>query len=176
LEVQPERDQIGVTGATADLGRSLRGGQCVRVVAGHQLLERDGGQQVAVLGALLPLVLEESAGPAEPPARLREVAPRAQVEPQPACAPRGPPMIASLGIQLVGALQRPETVLDVTEEVGRGRQQLQILRGQGSRPVGQRQRGVGIRPRQPLGGLAAPHQRTLRAHRTPASSQRLIHT
>jgi hypothetical protein len=85
-------------------------------------------------------------------------------------------VIAALGILLMGALQRPETDLDVTEEVGRGRQQLKILRRQGSRLVNRRQRDVGIRPGQPLGGLTAPHQRIPRAHPTLASSQHLICT
>jgi hypothetical protein len=125
LEIEPERDQVGVTGATPDRRRSFRGGPRVCVVARHQLLERDRGQQVALLSALMRLVLR-SRLPAEPSARLREVATRAQVEPQPACAPRGPPVIAALGIQLMGSLQRRKTVLDVTEEVGRGRQQLHL--------------------------------------------------
>jgi hypothetical protein len=59
-----------------------------------------------VLGALL-LVLQETAGPAEPAARLRDVSSGAEVERQPEGAPRGPPGIATLAIPLVGTLQRP---------------------------------------------------------------------
>jgi Transposase, Mutator family len=50
----------------------------------------------------------------------------------------------------------------VAEEIGRGCQQLQILRRQRGRLVGQRERGMGIGPRRPPGGLAALPQRTLR--------------
>jgi hypothetical protein len=129
-----------------------------------------------VLGTLPPLMLKEPGGPAEPPARLRAVPPTAVVERQPERAPRGPPDITSFGMQLLGTLQRPQAVLHAAEEVGRSRQQLKILRSQGGELVGQRECGVGIRPNQPLGGLTTLHQRTLRAHRTLASSRRPIRT
>jgi hypothetical protein len=140
---------------------------------GHRLPKRDREQQVAVLGAL-PLVLQQPVGPGEPAAGLRELSPVDQVEGQPERAPRGPPEVAALGVELLGALQRPQAVLHTAEEIRGGRQQLQILPGQGGRPVGQGQRGVGVRPRQPSGRLAALHQRALRAHRSPASSQHLL--
>jgi hypothetical protein len=110
-------------------------------------------------------VLEESVGPAQPAARLRLVSTAHQVERQPERAPRGPPNIAALRVELLGALQRSQALFDVAEQVSRGRQQFQILRGQGSGLVGQQQSGVGVRPRQPPGGLAAPRKRTVPAHR-----------
>lgn len=68
-----------------------------------------------MLGTLLPLMLKEPLGPAEPTTRLGQIPSNAQVKPQPARTPRGPPRITALGIQLLGALQRPETVLQVAE-------------------------------------------------------------
>jgi hypothetical protein len=130
------------------------------------MLQRDREQQVAALGAL-PLVLQQAVGPGEPTTGLRQLPLVDQVERQPERAPRGPPRIAALGMQLLRALQRPQAILDTAEEIRRGRQQLQILRCQGGRPVGQRQRGVGVRPRQPSGSLAAPRKLTIPAHRAP---------
>jgi hypothetical protein len=89
-----------------------------------------------VLGTLL-LVLQESAGPGVPAACLRDVSAGAEVECQPERAPRGPPGIAALGMALVRTLQRPQAVLHVAQEQGRGRQQFQILGCQGRGAVGQ---------------------------------------
>jgi hypothetical protein len=107
------------------------------MIAGHHLVQRDRNHQVAVLGAFR-LLLQQAVAPGEPAAGLRELPLVDQVEDQPEGVPRGPPAIATLGVELVGALQRPQTVLDPADEVRRGRQQLQILPGQGGRPVGQR--------------------------------------
>jgi hypothetical protein len=57
VEDQRERDQVGVTGASADCGCAGRRPPRSRVVAGHHMLQRDREQQVAALGALL-LVLQ----------------------------------------------------------------------------------------------------------------------
>lgn len=83
-----------------------------------------------MLGALL-LMLEESVGPGEPAIGLRQLPLVDQVEGQPESAPSGPPKIAALGMELLGALQRSQAVLDPTEELRGGRQQLQVLGGQG---------------------------------------------
>ena len=72
LQVPREGDQVGVTGATADRDCLRRGRPPGRVVTRHELVECDRHQEVAVLGALL-LVLQETAGPAEPAACLRDV-------------------------------------------------------------------------------------------------------
>jgi hypothetical protein len=95
------------------------------------VLDRDREQQVAALGAVGRLVLQEPVGAREPAAGLRQLSPAAQVEGQPERAPRGPPTIATLGVKLLCALQRLQAVLDAAEEIGGGRQQLQVLWGQG---------------------------------------------
>jgi hypothetical protein len=128
-------------------------------------------QHEAALGALL-LALQQAVGPGQPPTRLGELTLVDQVERQPERAPRGQPRLARLGMEPLGTLQRPQAVLDPAEEEGRGRQQLQVLPGQGRRPVGQRQRGVGLRPRQPPSGLAAPRQLPVATHRAPTSARR----
>jgi len=106
LQVPREGDQVGVTGATADCGCLRRGRPPGRVVTRHELVECDRNQKVAMLGTLL-LMLQETVGPAEPAACLRDVSPGAEVERQPERAPRGPPGIAALGMPLLRTLQRP---------------------------------------------------------------------
>ena len=176
MEDQRERDQVGVSGSSADGGCAARRPLCSRVVTGHHMLKGDRDQHVPALGALLLLVLQQAVGAGKPATGLRKLLLVDQVEPEPERAPRGPPRIAALGMDLLGALQRLHALLDTAEEIRRGRQQLQILSCQRGRPVGQRQRGVGIRPRQPPGSLAAPRQLTVPAHRAPASSQCLLCT
>jgi hypothetical protein len=163
MDAQRERHQVGVGDAPADRGRTGRRLPRCRVVTGHRVPHRDREQQVAVLGALL-LVLDQAVGAGEPTACLRELTPVDQVEGHPERAARRPPRVAALGMALLRAPQRPQAVLDVAEEVRGGRQQLQILPGQRGRPVGRRQRGVGVRPRQPPGGLAAAGKLTVPGH------------
>jgi hypothetical protein len=106
LQVPREGNQVGVTGVTADRGCLGRSSPSRCVVTHRELLERDRNQQVAVLGTLL-LVLQETVGPGEPAASLRDVSSGAEVERQPERAPRGPPGIAILDMPLVRTLQRP---------------------------------------------------------------------
>jgi hypothetical protein len=91
------------------------------------VLDRDREQQVAALGAVRRLPLQQPVGAGEPAAGLRHLPPAAQVERQPERAARGPPGIAGLGVELQRAPQRPQAVLDVPEEERRGRQQLQVV-------------------------------------------------
>jgi hypothetical protein len=164
VEDQRERDQVGLGDASADGGRPGRRPPRSRIVTGHHLLKGDRGEQVAALGALR-LVLQQPVGPSQPTTGLRELPLVDQVEPEPEGGPPGPPTVAALGMELLGALQRPQALLDPAEEIRRRRQQLQVLSGQGGRPVGQRQRGVGVRPGQPPGRLAAPRQLSIPAQR-----------
>jgi hypothetical protein len=164
-DVQRERDQVGVASVPADPGCPRRHLLRGRVVARHDVLDRDREQQVAALGAVRRLVLQEPVGAGEPAAGLRQLSPAAQMERQPERAAGGPPGIAGLGMQLLGPLQRPQAVRHAAEEVGRGPQQLQILRRQRGRLVGQRERGIRIGPREPPGGLVASCQLAVPAHR-----------
>jgi hypothetical protein len=127
LDLQPERDQVVVASVPADPGRPRRQLPRGRGVAGHDVLDREREQQQAALGAVGRLMLQEPVGPGQPTAGLRQLPRAAQVERQPERAPGGPPGIAGLGMQLLGALQRPQAILHLAQEVGRGRQQLQIL-------------------------------------------------
>jgi hypothetical protein len=165
LDLQPQRDQVGVAGVPADRGGPRRQLPRGRVVARHDVLDRDREQQVAALGAVRRLVLQEPVGPGQPTAGLRQLPRAAQVECQPERAPGRPPGLAGLGMQLLGALQRPQAIVHAAEKVGRGRQQLQILRRQRGGLVGQREHGIRIGPREPRGGLAASRQLTVPAHR-----------
>jgi hypothetical protein len=133
------------------------------VVTGHHLLEGDRDEQVAALGAFL-LMLQQTVGPGQPSAGLRQLPLVDQVERQPERAPCGPPEIAVLGMEPLGAPQGPQAVLQVAEEIGGGRQQLQVLTGQRGRAVGERQGGLGVGPRQPAGGLAATDELAIPDH------------
>jgi hypothetical protein len=127
LDLQPQRDQVGVASVPADPGRPRRHLLRGRVVTRHDVLHRQRPQQQAALGAVLRLVLQEPVGPGQPTAGLRQLPRTAQVERQPERAPSGPPQIAGLGMQLLGALQRHQAILHMAEEVGRGPQQLQVF-------------------------------------------------
>jgi hypothetical protein len=59
---------------------------------------------------MLLLVLQQPVGPGQPAAGLRELSPVDQAEGQPERAPCGPPEVAALGVELLGALQRPQAV------------------------------------------------------------------
>ena len=175
LDLQRQRDQVGVASVPADPGRPRRQLPRGRGVAGHDVLDREREQQQAALGAVRRLVLQEPVGPGEPAAGLRQLPRVAEVERQPERAPGGPPGIAGLGMQLLGALQRPQAVLYVAPEIGRGRQQLQILRRQRRGLVGQRERRIGIGPREPPGGLAASHELAVPAHRARLPLASVLH-
>jgi hypothetical protein len=136
-DVQRQRDQVGVAGKAADPGRPVQQRQRRLHLAGVEPLQRHGKQQQAVLGAVRRLALQEPAGAREPAARLREVAPVDEVERQPERAACRLPGVAVLGVAPLRALQGLQAVVDAAEEVGRGRQQLQVLRWQGRGPVGQ---------------------------------------
>jgi hypothetical protein len=77
-------------------------------------------RRVRRLEAVLRLVLHEPVGPGEPTAGLRQLPLAPQVECQPERAPRGPPGLPGLGMQLLGALQRPQAVLDPADPAGAG--------------------------------------------------------
>jgi hypothetical protein len=168
LDAQRERDQVTIGNAPADRDGTGRCLARAHRITGHRLPQGDRQQEIAVLGALL-LVLQEAVGAGEPATGLRQLPLVDQVKGQPESAPRGPPPIAALGVELLGALQRPQAVLDLAEEIGGGRQQLQILPCQGGRSVGQRQRGIGLGPRPPPSSLAPPHQLSTTAHRALTS-------
>jgi hypothetical protein len=89
------------------------------------------------------------------------------MERQPERVPRGPPRVSALCVELLSALQRSQALFDVAEQVSCGRQQLQILPGQGRRLICHQQRGVDIRPGEPPGGLPAARKLTVSAHRLP---------
>ena len=78
-------------------------------------------------------------------------------------------------MSMMGTLQGLPTRIHMAEKICRGRQQLEILPRQGTRFVGQRQRPVGIAPRQPLPGLASPCELCILTHRCarlqPAADQ-----
>ncbi len=169
LEVQRQSQQVSVAEPSADPGspssRSLRG----RVITHRRRLDRDRKRQQTVLGAILLLELQQLIRAGEPTAGLRKIPLEQQGEGHPEHAPRGPPGITGFDIGMMGTLQRLPTLLHVAEEIGRGRQQLKVLPHQEARLVSPRERGVGLRPREPPTSIAAPRELIASTHRALAS-------
>ena len=107
----------------ARAGGRLGGG----VVPGPELLHGRREQQVAVLGAVGRLVLEQPPGPGQPAAALGQLAPAKQQEAQPEGAAGGPAVLALAGVELLGPLQCGHSVGDPALQVGRGRPQVQVV-------------------------------------------------
>jgi hypothetical protein len=148
LEMQRKREEVSVADTTADVscpsGCLLR----LRIVTRRRRLDGDRKQQEPMLGAFLLLVAQEPVGPGEPAGGLRKVPFEQQGERHPEHAARGSPRIPALEMSLVTALQRLPALCCVPQEIGRGRQQFEILSRQGGRLFGQRERGVDVGPRQ----------------------------
>jgi hypothetical protein len=97
------------------------------VVAGVELLHGRREQQVAVLGAVGRLVLQQPPGPGQPAAALGQLAPAEQQEAKPEGAAGGPAVLALAGVGLLGPLQGGHGLGDPALQVGRGCRQVQVV-------------------------------------------------
>jgi hypothetical protein len=132
LDEQGQRDQVGLAGLAADPGRPGRGRPGGGVVSGPEQLQGRRDQQVALLGAVRRLLLQQPPGPGQPAAALGQLPPAEQQEAQPEGAAGGPPPVALAGVELLGALQGGHGVTDPAGEVGRCPQLLQLVAVQAS--------------------------------------------
>jgi hypothetical protein len=162
--MQRERQQIGVTDASANASRASSNRRGVFMVTGSRSLDRSRKQQQAMLGAFGLHVLKHSVSPSEPTTGLREIPFEKQGERHPEQAPRGSPRIAGCDVSTVGALQRLATLTSMTEEICRRCQQLEILPRQRTRRVGVGKRLEGVGPCEPMPSLTAPHELRILTH------------
>jgi hypothetical protein len=91
-------------------------------------------------------------------------------------APRRPPEITRFDICVLGALQHLMALLHLAEEVGRGRQQFEILPGQGTRLLGVQQRRMRLSPRQPATSIATPRELLVTTHRPSPPHRSQLHS
>jgi hypothetical protein len=156
LLVSGAGDQVRILAALADRGGVGRGRVCSLVVAGGKLLLHDRQQQVALLGALVLLLLQQPLRAPEPARRAADVAAKEETEAEPECA--ADRVQAFIGIQprVMGALERPQILIVATDQVGRHGQKLEIVAAQRRRLVGAREGLIGIGPGPPPVVRTAP--------------------
>jgi hypothetical protein len=181
--VHPSRSQGDRLGPVAGTTRSMRppwplaprgpvarGLDRPQQVGGRHRPERDQGQQIPLLDAVQPPVVEQPPGSGQPAAALGLLAPEQQEERQPEAAAGGPGGVAQA--QPLAMRARPEIIALVilARQVRGGRQPLQIL---GPKPrLVVRSSELGVRVRPSLRGERLPSLIECPAH-TPALSRRL---
>ena len=159
-----EGEQIRVVEALADLGGLRRGGDRGIVVTRSLVLEHRRQQHVAVLDAVMLLAVEQPLRAAQPSAGSAHLASAGEIYAHPERAAHGAQSFARVHVCMMGALQVAQVLVVVADHVGRGRQQLEVLRSQWGRLIGIRQRLVGVPPRPPRVGLTALFELVHRVH------------
>jgi hypothetical protein len=130
-----EGDQVRVAEALAELGRLVEGCRGGRGVALGQVLEPRWEQQVSLLDAIPLEVVEQAAAPGDPAAGPGDVATVERAEGQPERAP-GRSLHAALAQERVMRTRSDlGAVVFPPDQVGRGRQPLQVLRLQRGLPL-----------------------------------------
>ena len=155
LIVPATGDQVRVPATLADLGGLRRGRVRSLEVARGKVLLHDRQQQIAALGALVLLVLEQPLGAGDPAGRGAHLAAKEKTQAQPECGTDGAQAFAGFQVRVMGTFQRPQIIIVPTDQIGRHRQQLEILAFQSGRLIGCRERPVGVGPGAPPVMLAA---------------------
>ena len=99
-------DQVRITAALADLGGARRGRVRSLAVAGGKLLLHDRQQQIAPLGALVLLVLQQPLGAGEPARRTALLSAKEKTQAQPECATDGAQAFTGIQVGVMGAFER----------------------------------------------------------------------
>ena len=164
LGVHGEREQVAVAEALPvrrRLGRELHR----LVVRPHALpLEHDGDQQIAPLDTLASVTLDEPLRPAEPAAGLPHLAYVEEVHAEPERRPCSGQESTRVQMLAMDSLADRRVLVVPAEHVGRRRQEVEVLNGEGRRRVRLREQAVGLLPRPPRVAHAAslemvPHVR-----------------
>ena len=127
LIVPATGDQVRVPATLADLGGLSRGRVRSLAVASGKLLLHYPQQQIAPLGALVLLVLQQPLCTGEPARRRPDLPSKEKTEAQPECGTDGTSMIADVEMGMMGAFKRSQIVVVPTDQIRRHRQQLEIL-------------------------------------------------
>jgi hypothetical protein len=161
LHVNCEAEEVGVAEALRQLGRPGPHRRPRLELAGVLVLEHQGQQQVALLDAVPRLALDQPLGACEPAAGSACLPCEEELNPDPEGTARRAQGLTRFHVALVGPLEHGDRLLVAAQHVGRGRQQLEVLRPERLRAVSVRQRFVGAHPRlcrielTPAGGGAA---------------------
>src|SRR5215207_11540403 len=150
-----ERKQVSVTELAADLGCPCGSGLGLRIVTLDRCLDNARKEEEPQLGALAWLPVQNPSSFGEPPTGHGEISLEKQSERHPEQAPGGTPDITGCDVCTMGAPQCLPALVHMAEQIGSGCQQLEVWSFQRARFVGQRQRRVGLAPREPLAGLTA---------------------
>jgi hypothetical protein len=103
--MHPERKQVSVAEAAADLGCPCGSGLGLRKVTLDGCLDNARKQEEAQLGALAWLLIQHPTSFGEPPTGDSEISLKKQRERHPKQAPGGTPDITGCDVGTVGALQ-----------------------------------------------------------------------
>ena len=117
-----DRHQLRVAKALTDLGGLPRSLDGAIEIARRLLPHGDGQQQVAASGAVALGPLHLPLGAGQPTAGPADALSQHQVDAEPDGAPQGVVVIAAVEIAMVGALERLNLFVAVSEHAGGGRQ------------------------------------------------------
>ena len=120
------------------------------------MLLHDRQQQIAPLGALILLVLQQPLGARDPTGRWPHLSAKEKAQAQPECGTNGAQAFTRIEVGVMGTFKRLQIILVPTDQIRRHRQQLEILAFQSGRLIGCRERPVGIGPGAPPVMLTAP--------------------
>jgi hypothetical protein len=127
LLIEGEPNEIGIAEAVPD-PRGLRRSLVTRfIVAGRHLLQPEGDQQIAVLGAVPLLPRKHALGTREPAAHSSGLSTEEKVMPDPEGRAGRARRVTRVQVQLVSAFQAAPIRIVASENVGRSRQQFQIV-------------------------------------------------
>ncbi len=144
--MHPDGDEIPICEVRPDLGYLRRGFVRGPMVAGDRMTHQDRDQQVASLGAVTLLALEQALPATEPSGRRTHLPAQHQVVSDPVRAVHGPRGVASVEVGVMRTLKSADVFVIAPQHVGRRSEQLELLRPQGRCLVGSRQGLEGIRP------------------------------
>jgi len=147
LHVDRDRRELGVAELLADGDRTTGGRNGALVLACAQHLHGDRHQDITVFHARASLALEQAPGPSDPAVGLAVLAANRELEPEPARGAQGALHRSSVEVRQMRALERPQILVVQAQEIGRRRQELEILALEPRRPIGAREPAIGLDPR-----------------------------
>jgi hypothetical protein len=117
--MHPERKQVSVTEAAADLACPLSSGLSLRIVTLDRCLDNARKQQEALLGALAWLLVQHTTSSGDPPTGHSEISLEKQRERHPEKAPGGTPHITGCDVGTMGAPQGLAAFVHMAEQIRR---------------------------------------------------------
>jgi hypothetical protein len=120
LKMHPERKQVSVTQAAADLCRPPGSSLGLRIITLDRCLHNARQQEEAPLGTLVWLLVQHPTSFGEPPTGHSEIPLEKKRERHPEQAPGGTPNITSCDVDTMGALQDLPAFVRIAEQIGRG--------------------------------------------------------